>query len=525
MKVEAAGPGPEIAVEFRSVTRRLAPRGRPQGTSLISRWMDSRRTGRDLEGEEDDDEPELEEDGAESVEQSREVALQDVSFEVARGSALGLIGPDDVAKTTIIRIVSGLVPSTHGEVVVHGRVLPVTGELVRLIGVGKDAKRILHLGSLVGIPRRHLRNRVEDILAFADLRSLGGGDPSWASRRLALATVLHGDAPVLAVGAGYAGADEVFRQRCLARLMQLRDEGCTILIAGRDAAGRDIDGTRRINDEVLWLEQGAVADRGSFESVIGRRGHAHTTAGADSEGDESHRLQLDDLARALADHLELAHGDKAVRRATREAAEAAAAANESAVGWVRLADAAKLDLVNAQSIVQRLTARAARPRQEAQEEFGSQAALLVARTVRADGRPGRIFETTEELTLELWLELFEPEAKVTATIDLMREDEAPVRVGQPVSLPAEAPGTYRLFATVPGGLLSEGAYHGRAHVEVEFVGGLLRLGRTVRPFAVTSADDASDEVLDGVPVEVESRELAIEPATSATVEWRLEQTA
>ncbi len=194
-------------------------------------------------------------------------ALCDVSFEAYAGEALGIIGENGSGKSTLLRIIAGISPPDAGEVHVKK---PVAGILELGLGFHPDftgRENALLYGSLLGIPRENMKERLGAILAFADLgdfvdqplRTYSSG----MAARLAFAVATQVDPAVLVVDEALAVGDESFQRKCIARMRQFKEDGKTILFCSH-AMYQVVAFCNR----ALWLHQGRVRACGDAAEVV-----------------------------------------------------------------------------------------------------------------------------------------------------------------------------------------------------------------------------------------------------------------
>ena len=193
-------------------------------------------------------------------------ALRDVSFQVARGETVGIIGRNGSGKSTLLQMICGTLTPSIGSVEVNGRIAAMLelGSGFNPEFTGRD--NVYMNGAVLGLERREIDRRFADIEAFA-----GIGDfieqpvktyfrhESVTQFRFQLVCInpffLHVD-EALAVG------DMAFQQQCLQRLADLREAGTTILLVTHD-----IMLTRNYCSRVVYLDHGCVKAIGEAEAV------------------------------------------------------------------------------------------------------------------------------------------------------------------------------------------------------------------------------------------------------------------
>jgi lipopolysaccharide transport system ATP-binding protein len=194
-------------------------------------------------------------------------ALRAISFEVAAGEFVGVLGRNGSGKSTLLRLAAGIYQPTGGRVQVDGAVAPVLD-----LGVGFNAglpvrDNVLLYGVLLGIPRRRLRDELPSILdragvtRFADARleSLSTG----LRMRLAFTVALRAEAPVALIDEALSVGDEEFQGRSLAELQALRSAGRTALLVSHDT-----ELLRRLCDRILVLRDGEIRGDGPPGAMI-----------------------------------------------------------------------------------------------------------------------------------------------------------------------------------------------------------------------------------------------------------------
>ena len=196
-------------------------------------------------------------------------ALQDVSLEVARGDAVGLIGRNGSGKTTLLRLIAGIIRPTTGRVRAEGRI----GSLLEL-GAGfhpdfTGRENVFLNGAIQGLRRAEIRDRFDEIIAFAELehaidrpvRTYSSG----MTMRLGFAIAAFLDADTLLLDEVFAVGDEAFQRKCFGRIFQFKQRGGTIVFVSHDAAA-----VERLCERSVLLEAGRVAFEGSTREAVTR---------------------------------------------------------------------------------------------------------------------------------------------------------------------------------------------------------------------------------------------------------------
>ncbi|MSP87957.1 MAG: ABC transporter ATP-binding protein [Alphaproteobacteria bacterium] len=195
------------------------------------------------------------------------VALSDVSFEVARGETVGIVGRNGSGKSTLLQIVAGTLTPTHGTVEVNGRVAALLE-----LGAGFNPEftgreNVFLNASVLGLGQAEIERRFDDIVAFAEIAPFIDQPVKTYSSgmyvRLAFAVAISVDPDVLIVDEALAVGDEAFQRKCFARIRQVQERGSTILFVSH-AANAVIE----LCDRAILMERGAAVLIDTPKAVI-----------------------------------------------------------------------------------------------------------------------------------------------------------------------------------------------------------------------------------------------------------------
>ena len=197
------------------------------------------------------------------------LALDDVSLDIERGETVGLIGSNGAGKSTLLKLISRIIEPTTGNIEVNGRVRALlelgTGFHPDLTG----RENIYLNGSILGLRRAEIQEKVNDIIAFAELdRFIDVPVRHYSSgmyMRLGFSVAVHTDPEVLLVDEVLAVGDAVFQRKCLEKIDALRERGVTILFVSHNT-----DVVRNLCSRAIWLDKGALIADGTAEAVIAR---------------------------------------------------------------------------------------------------------------------------------------------------------------------------------------------------------------------------------------------------------------
>lgn len=206
--------------------------------------------------------------GEESI---REVqALRSVSFDVTKGTVMGIVGHNGAGKSTLMRALAGILPPTSGSIEVHGRVSTLLA-----LGVGFNAnltgrENVMLGGLAAGLSRAEVRERYDEIARFADLKDGFIDMPMRAYSsgmfgRLAFAVAVHMEPDILLVDEALSAGDAEFKHKAFAKMQELMAQARTIFLVSH-ALGSIVD----LCNDAIWLKEGQLVGRGTPREIVDR---------------------------------------------------------------------------------------------------------------------------------------------------------------------------------------------------------------------------------------------------------------
>jgi ABC-type polysaccharide/polyol phosphate transport system ATPase subunit len=194
-------------------------------------------------------------------------ALRDVSFQVAQGEALGIVGHNGAGKTTILKILSSITTPTAGEITVRGR-------MAALVEVGSGfhpeltgRENIDLHGAMLGMRRSEIRRKLDSIIEFSGVgQYIDVPVKRYSSGmyvRLGFSIAAHLDPDILLLDEVLAVGDAAFQAKCLDRIAELRRAGRTVIFISHDLAA-----VYRLCDRAILLNHGRVVADGPPRQVI-----------------------------------------------------------------------------------------------------------------------------------------------------------------------------------------------------------------------------------------------------------------
>ncbi len=194
-------------------------------------------------------------------------ALNDVDFEIHRGESVGIIGRNGAGKSTLLKILSRITYPTKGALDIYGRVASLlevgTGFHAELTG----RENIFLNGSILGMSRREIKNKFDEIVAFAEVENfLDTPVKRYSSGmyvRLAFAVAAHLDPEILIVDEVLAVGDFAFQKKCLGKMQEVSGAGRTVLFVSHNMAT-----VVQLCSRALLFRRGKLALDGDSESVV-----------------------------------------------------------------------------------------------------------------------------------------------------------------------------------------------------------------------------------------------------------------
>jgi lipopolysaccharide transport system ATP-binding protein len=194
-------------------------------------------------------------------------ALKDISFEVKKGEAVGIVGRNGSGKSTLLQIITGTLSPTSGSVSTQGRIAALL-ELGSGFNPDFSGRENVYLnGALLGFTRDQIDEKFDAIAAFADIGGyLNQPVKTYSSGmmlRLAFAVQVQVEPDILIIDEALAVGDALFQKRCFQRIEKLVSDGTTLLFVSHDQ-----ESVRTLTNRALLLNKGKAASWGLSSEVV-----------------------------------------------------------------------------------------------------------------------------------------------------------------------------------------------------------------------------------------------------------------
>jgi lipopolysaccharide transport system ATP-binding protein len=232
--------------------------------------------------------------------------LKDVSFEVAHGEVVGIIGSNGAGKSTLLKILSRITEPTTGSAVLHGRV----GSLLE-VGTGfhpelTGRENVYLNGAILGMRKSDIDRKFDEILAFSETGKFVDTPvkrySSGMQMRLAFAVAAHLEPEILIIDEVLAVGDLNFQKKCLGKMQDVASEGRTVLFVSHNMGA-----IANLCTSALWLDGGTIVARGGVADTVAA--YIQSVSGGDQNDTSRWRHKGSGEARFIDARLLDANGD------------------------------------------------------------------------------------------------------------------------------------------------------------------------------------------------------------------------
>lgn len=193
-------------------------------------------------------------------------ALKDVSFKVKRGEVVGFIGSNGAGKSTMLKVIAGVMKPTKGKVEVHGNICPMI-ELGAGFDMDLTARENIFLnGAVLGYSKKFIEEKFDEIVEFSELKDFLDvpvrNFSSGMTARLAFSIATVVDPEILIVDEILSVGDMAFQAKSEAKMRNMIGGGTTVLYVSHS-----INSIKSICDKAVWLDHGKVIKMGPAEEI------------------------------------------------------------------------------------------------------------------------------------------------------------------------------------------------------------------------------------------------------------------
>ena len=194
-------------------------------------------------------------------------ALNDISFEVSDGEMVGIIGHNGAGKSTLLRLLGGVGRPDRGNIHMHGRVGALLDLGSSFHGDLTGRENTFVSSIVAGLSRREVLHKFDEIIEFAELEDYIDNPVRTYSTgmqmRLAFSVAVHTCPDILLVDEFLSVGDISFQEKCLRRIVEMKDHGCAIILVSHN-----VGQVEEMCDRALWLEHGTVKAYGEPTLVV-----------------------------------------------------------------------------------------------------------------------------------------------------------------------------------------------------------------------------------------------------------------
>ena len=194
-------------------------------------------------------------------------ALDGVSFSIGEGEAVALLGFNGSGKSTMLKLISGVLTPDSGKILTRGRVAGLIE-----VGAGfhpdlSGRENIFLNAAILGMERKEIEKRYDEIVAFSEIEQFIDTEVKHYSSgmflRLAFSVAIHTEVDVLLIDEILSVGDEPFQKKCLARIRELHAQGKTLVVVSHD-----LNMVSKLCERGILLRDGGVAFDGSSKDAV-----------------------------------------------------------------------------------------------------------------------------------------------------------------------------------------------------------------------------------------------------------------
>lgn len=194
-------------------------------------------------------------------------ALDSINFEIKKGESVGIIGRNGSGKSTLLKLITSVVTPTEGEVVINGKISAILELAAGFNPEMSGIENIFLNGSINGMTNKEIKEKMDEIIDFAELRSFINQPmktySSGMTARLAFSLSVVNSPDILIVDEALSVGDAAFRRKCFAKMEEIRKSGATILFVSHSESS-----IISLCNRVIWLNYGEYVLDGDSKLVM-----------------------------------------------------------------------------------------------------------------------------------------------------------------------------------------------------------------------------------------------------------------
>tara|TARA_Y100000034_G_scaffold105423_1_gene132759 strand:+ start:561 stop:1256 length:696 start_codon:yes stop_codon:yes gene_type:complete len=184
-------------------------------------------------------------------------ALKNVNLQVKKGEFLGITGPNGAGKSTLLKLLAGVLQPDTGNIQINGKLSPFLELGLGFNGELTAKENIYIYGTILGLTRRQIKNRFQEIITFAELEKFVHTKlknfSSGMLARLAFSIAIQVDVDILLVDEVLAVGDEAFQKKCYEVFRNFKKEGKTVILVSHD---KQI--IKKFSDKLIEFRDGKI---------------------------------------------------------------------------------------------------------------------------------------------------------------------------------------------------------------------------------------------------------------------------
>ena len=202
--------------------------------------------------------------------------LKDISFNIANGERVGIIGKNKAGKTTLLQILTGITEPSSGELRVEGNIIPIFAQ-AHLLGPDPTGREYIYLhGAALGISKKEVTRHIEEIIDFSEITTIDTPVKFYSTgmrSRLALSVALHLPADIIVLDEVFSGSDIFFKEKVVAYLMnKLANSNITLVMISHNEQT-----LRSLCNRGILIDNGLVLKDGNINEVLDFYNHYYTS--------------------------------------------------------------------------------------------------------------------------------------------------------------------------------------------------------------------------------------------------------